>query len=138
MKSNVVKSLVLVAVFGLGHVSARWGDRVAHAQSGSGAEKAAYLIASTSPVQTPPERVAKYREVAGPLARKAGVQIVAAGAPGSTLQVLEGEWPYQGRVIIERYSSMKALMEFWNSREYQDARKLRHQANFIVAFEATQ
>ena len=44
----------LIAMFVLGHLSARIGAPVAHAQSGG--EKAAYLIASTSPAPNTPER----------------------------------------------------------------------------------
>jgi uncharacterized protein (DUF1330 family) len=101
--------------------------------------KAAYLIAATSPVQAPAENVAKYREAAVPLARQAGMEVLGAGMAGSTLQVLEGKWPYQGRVVVERYSSMKALLDFWNSAEYQQLRKLRTtEANFIIAVEAVE
>jgi hypothetical protein len=52
----------LIAMFAIGHVSARIGVPVAHAQSGG--EKAAYLIASTSPAPNAPERAAAYRNEA--------------------------------------------------------------------------
>lgn len=136
MKSKLVHAIVLVSVFMLGQMSARWRDGAAHAQANPAGEKAAYLIAATSPVQAPAERMAKYREVAGPLAREAGVKMLGTAAPGSTLHVLEGKWPYEGRVAIEKYRSMKALLDFWNSAEYQQARKFRSEANFIVALEA--
>jgi len=138
MKNRLMYSMSLVAVFALGHVSARWHDGVAYAQASPAGEKAAYLIAASNPVPAPPERMAKYREAAGPLARQAGVKLLGAGAAGSTLQVLEGEWPYQGRVAVERFRSMKALLDFWNSPEYQKAKKFRTEANFIVAVEAVE
>ena len=137
MTNRLVYSMTLVAVFAFGHVSARWNDGVAHAQATSG-EKAAYLIAAVNPVRAPAERIAKYREVAGPLARQAGVKMLGAGVPGSTLHVLEGTWPYKGRVAIKQFRSMKALLDFWNSAEYQQAKTFRTEADFIVAFEAAE
>ena len=58
--------------------------------------------------------------------------------PGQRLQVLEGKFPYQGRVAVERFRSMKALVDFWNSPAYQEAKKFRNEANFIIAVEAAQ
>ena len=52
--------------------------------------------------------------------------------------MLEGEWPYEEGLVIEKFSSMAALKEFWYSEGYQDAKKLREGAlkmNFIVAVE---
>lgn len=138
MNMKLLYAMSLVAVFALGRVSASWSVDVVHAQANPSGEKAAYLIAASSPVQASPERMAKYREVALPLAQRAGLQILAGGEPGKTLQVLEGKWPYDGRVGIERFRSMKALLEFWNSPAYQEARKLRTEAHFIIAVEATQ
>ena len=94
MTRKLVYSTTLVAVFGLGHLSARWHDGVAHAQANQAGEKAAYLVVSQGAVEAPAERMAKYREIAVPLARQAGRKVLGAGAPGSTLHVLEGTWPY--------------------------------------------
>ena len=138
MRIRLSYAISLVAVFALGHVSARWPFGMAHAQTNPSGEKAAYLIAATNPVPAPPDRMAKYREAAGPLARQAGMQLLGAGEPGSTLQVLEGKWPYQGRVAVEKFRSMKALLDFWNSQAYQEARKFRTDANVIIAVEAAQ
>lgn len=77
---------------------------------------------------------APYQQAAGPLARAAGLSMVATSqAP----EVLEGNWPY-GNVAIERFSSMAALRDFWYSDGYQQAKKLRaglSTINFIVAVE---
>jgi len=57
---------------------------------------------------------------------------------GNSVQVLEGEWPYKGALMIYKCSSMDALLTFRNSREYQEAIKLREgivEANFTVAIE---
>ena len=138
MNNKLVYAMSLVGVFALGHFSAHWSGAVAHAQSSPSAEKAAYLIAATSPVQASADRMAKYREAAVPLAQGAGLQILGGGEPGKTLKVLEGKWPYQGRVALERFRSMKALLDFWNSAAYQEARKWRTEADFIIAVEANQ
>jgi uncharacterized protein (DUF1330 family) len=66
------------------------------------------------------------------------MELLGAGESGSTLQVLEGKWPYQGRVAVEKFRSMKALLDFWNSKAYQEARKFRTEANVIIAVEAAQ
>jgi uncharacterized protein (DUF1330 family) len=125
----------LIAMFVLGHLSARIGVPVAHAQ-GSG-EKAAYLIASPSSAPNAPERAAAYGKAAGPLAKAAGMQMLGSGE-GSTIQVLEGTFPYKGRLVVEKYRSMKALLDFWKSPAYQEAKKNRNEANFIIAVEAVE
>ena len=125
----------LVAMFVLGHLSARIGVPVAHAQNGG--EKAAYLIASSSPAPLAPERRAAYSKAAGPLAKNAGMQMLGAGE-GSTIQVLEGTFPYKGRIAVEKFRSMKALLDFWQSPAYQEAKKLRNEANFIIAVEGVE
>ena len=77
---------------------------------------------------------APYQQAAGPLAREAGLSMLASSqAP----EVLEGEWPY-GNVAVERFTSMDALREFWFSEAYQEAKALREglsKINFIVAVE---
>ena len=57
---------------------------------------------------------------------------------GSTIQVLEGTFPYKGRLVVEKYRSMKALLDFWKSPAYQEAKKHRNEANFIIAVEAVE
>jgi len=125
----------LIAMFVLGHVSARIGVPVAHAQNGG--EKAAYLIASSSPAPLAPERRAAYSKAAGPLAKNAGMQLLGAGE-GNTIQVLEGTFPYKSRLVVEKFRSMKALLDFWKSPAYQEAKKFRNEANFIIAVEAVE
>lgn len=134
MKPKVLLySTGLIAMFALGHLSARIGMPVAHAQN----EKAAYLIASPSSAPNAPERAAAYSKAAGPLAKNAGMQMLAAGE-GSTIQVLEGTFPYKGRLVVEKFRSMKALLDFWKSPAYQEAKKNRNEANFIIALEAVE
>jgi uncharacterized protein (DUF1330 family) len=101
-------------------------------------EKPAFMIASVNVVE--PDKMGPYMEAAGPLFAAAGVDAIAVGVAGSSLQLLEGEWPYKGSLMLYKCSSMDALLEFWNSPEYQEAKKLREgivEANFTVAIEST-
>ena len=86
----------------------------------------------------PPEALAAYRQAAGPLAMAAGYQQLATQPTKATVQVLEGQWPYEGFVTLEKFTSMKDLLSFWNSDGYQSAKKLRADAikmDFIIAVE---
>lgn len=77
-----------------------------------------------------------YRQAAGPLALKAGLEVLASGNPA--LHVLEGSWTHAGGLTIERYRSMDDLLAFWNSTGYHEAKRLRAghvEMNFIVAIE---
>jgi uncharacterized protein (DUF1330 family) len=98
--------------------------------------KTAYMIASVNVAE--PQKLGPYMEVCGPLFAAAGIEVIALGAAGSSIEVLEGEWPYSGALQLYKCGSMKALLEFWNSPEYQDAIKLREgivETNFTVAIE---
>ncbi len=102
---------------------------------GQGEEvKPAFLVVSIDRrPDTDAEAMAAYGEAAGPLAREAGLAIVARGVP----TVLEGEWPSES-VTIERFPSMEALLGFWYSDGYQEAKKHRDgqlDVHFIVAIE---
>ncbi len=100
--------------------------------------KPAYVIVSGEWLE--PDKLGPYSEASRPLSAKAGQELVAAGTTGSTIQVLEGEWPHKGNVLLEKFDSMDPLMRFWNSPEYQEAKKLREgfiKSNFIIAIEAT-
>ena len=95
----------------------------------------AYLIVSSRVLDA--EAMEPYRKSAGPLARKAGLEIVA-GRPNPSVTVLEGIWPYDEGILIEKFRSMAALKDFRYSDGYQQAKTLREGAlkvNFIVAVE---
>jgi uncharacterized protein (DUF1330 family) len=97
-------------------------------------QRPAYLIASWKILS--PEKLGPFGDTVIPLARKAGLQILASD---SKPQILEGKWPYEGAVILERYDSMQALLKFWKSPANRDAQKLREglvDSEFIVAIEA--
>ena len=96
-----------------------------------------YIVVSASATPTNPEAMEAYRAAAGPLAVAAGLEVV---ARSPKVTVLEGEWPYEEGMTIEKFTSMAAVMEFWYSDAYQEAKKLREGAskiNFIVALEGT-
>jgi uncharacterized protein (DUF1330 family) len=96
---------------------------------------AGYIVVSASATPTDPEAMAVYRAAAGPLAVAAGLEIV---ARSPKVTVLEGEWPYEEGITIERFTSIAAVIDFWYSDAYQEAKKLREGAskiNFIVALE---
>lgn len=137
MTRHVVYSVGIVSAFALGYIVAPRQQTVAHAQAKP--DKAAYLLASTKVLKQEP--MAAYGKAAGPLALQAGLQVLARGQAGSTIHVLEGKWPYEGGLVVEKFRSMKALTDFWHSPGYQQAKKLREgamQTNFIVAVEAVE
>ena len=113
-------------------------NRVLADQPGAAvADKPAYMIVSGKRLK-PPEAMAAYRQAAGPLAMAAGYELLATQPTKQNVQVLEGEWPYDGFVLVEKYRSMQDLLKFWNSPEYTAAKKLRADAvkmDFIVAVE---
>ncbi len=124
----------LVAAFVLGFWAAHPTDFGAVAAPVAAGAKPAYVIVSAKIVH--PDQLGPYREAAVPLAEKAGMEVLAAGDSGSSVRVLEGEWPYQGRLVVEKFDSMNALLSFWNSPGYQAAKKLREglvEVNFIIA-----
>jgi len=102
------------------------------------AGKPAFMIASVKVVE--PDKMGPYMEAANPLFAAAGIEAIALGVSGSNVQLLEGEWPHEGSLMLYKCSSMKTLLDFWNSPEYQEAMKLRAgivESNFTVAIEAT-
>ncbi|MDO8678493.1 MAG: DUF1330 domain-containing protein [Acidobacteriota bacterium] len=69
-------------------------------------------------------------------ARAAGLEMVARGNP--RVHVREGAWTLAGDLAIEKYRSMEELLKFWNSPEYQEAKKLREglsKIDLIVAID---
>lgn len=101
------------------------------------ADPPAYLLAVGARLK-PPEALAAYLKAAGPLAMAAGYQQLASQPSKASVQVLEGQWPYEGFVALEEFTSMKDLLSFWNSDGYQSAKKLRGDAikmDFVIAVE---
>ena len=101
-------------------------------------DKPAFMIASVNVVE--PDKMGPYMEVCGPLFAAAGIEVIALGVAGSSVEIIEGEWPYEGSLMLYKCGSMDSLLQFWNSPEYQEAIKLREgivESNFTVAIEAT-
>ena len=131
--------LSLLCAFLLGAVSfgTRNNNVIADQNPTPAAAPPAYLLAVGTRLK-PPEALAAYRKAAGPLAMAAGYQGLASQPSKATVEVLEGSWPYEGFVTLEKFTSMPALLKFWNSPEYQAAKKLRADASkidFIIAVE---
>jgi len=98
--------------------------------------KSAYMIISGNVIE--PDKMGPYIKAAGPLFAAAGIEQIALGVAGSSVQILEGQWPYQGALMLYKCRSMEQLIKFWNSPEYQEAIKLRDgivESNFSVAIE---
>lgn len=133
--SSVIRSTASAALVFLGGVvvgSVASGEIAA--QDSSQDVPTAYMIGVSSILD--PAAFAAYSEAVDPLAREAGNQPLARSlAP----RVLEGDWPYEGRgVLLESFSSMEALLEFWASPEYEEVKALREDAlavDFVVALE---
>ena len=94
----------------------------------------AYLIVSGQRISD--EGLEVYSEKAGPVAQKAGINIIARNERVTSDLLLEGNWDYPGFVVIEEFTSMEHLKEFWFSPDYQQAIKLREgkvKLDFVVA-----
>lgn len=136
MSHKRLYSISLITAFLLGYFVSYIQISEIGAQETPSIDKLAYLIYSTTILK--PDQIGPYVERALPLAQQAGL-VPLASAADSTVHVLEGEWPYKGNVAIQRYDSMDALLGFWNSSEYQEAKKLRKDVvdvDFIIALEA--
>ena len=83
----------------------------------------AYLIVSGQMISD--KGLEAYSEKAGPVAQKAGINIIARNEQVTSDLLLEGDWEYPGFVVIEEFTSMEHLKEFWFSPDYQEAIKLR-------------
>ena len=94
----------------------------------------AYLIVSGQMISD--EGLEAYSEKARPVAEKAGINIIARNEQVTSDLLLEGNWEYPGFVVIEEFTSMEHLKEFWFSSDYQEAIKLREgkvKLDFVVA-----
>ena len=137
MNKALFYSIGLMVAFALGFATAHVNVKPSFAEAEQKTEKPAYVIVSVDNVQE--DKLGPYREAAIPAAEKAGFEYVAAGTSDGTVHVLEGSWPYTGTVAIEKFNSMDALLDFWNSPVYQKAKKLREglmDVNFIIAIDS--
>jgi uncharacterized protein (DUF1330 family) len=98
-----------------------------------GRARPAYVVASWDILH--PDQLQPFAEAVVPLAQKAGFESLVDARP----QVLEGSWPYKGIVIVQKYPSMRALLDFWRAPEHEAAKKLRErhvESHFVIALEA--
>jgi uncharacterized protein (DUF1330 family) len=135
-----IYSLIAAALFILMNVlpaSAQGSGASGHAGKDVMPEKPAYMISSGNVVA--PKKMGAYLEAAAPLFKAAGSEEIAFGHIAKDgIKVLEGEWPYPGLVMIIKFPTMDVLTNFWNSPEYQEAKKLRDgvvEPNFTIAIE---
>jgi uncharacterized protein (DUF1330 family) len=63
-----------------------------------------------------------YQATVGPLVERFGGRYVLTGH--DTL-ALEGAWPSGGGAVISEWPDRASALRFWNSAEYQQAKKLR-------------
>ena len=109
------------------------GVGIAYAEAQQAAP--AYVLVSGRVVNE--DGLEAYGEAAGPLAQAAGIEVLARGDT-STVHVMEGEWPFDGFVVVERFRSMDDFLSFWQSPGYQQAIELRDgkvELDFVVAVE---
>ena len=55
-------------------------------------------------------------------------------ARGEILEVLEGKFDTDCRVLIAEYPSVDAIKKMWNSKEYEKIKKLREGAGDVNVF----
>lgn len=100
-------------------------------------ERPAYLIASSFM----PEGHASldaYFHAAHPLLEAAGGETIIAGHSQQVKHHFEGKWNDGAAFTVFKFPSMKALLSFWNSKEYQAIKHLRTDVippNFTFATE---
>lgn len=126
---TIKKLFATVVIFTLG---VGFGSSIGLVGATENETKPAYMIVSSDRHEG--ADYGPYSQAAGPLAREAGLKMLASG---QVPLVLEGSWPYKN-MAVEVYPSMDALKEFWYSDAYQAAKQLRQglsTVNFIVAVE---
>ncbi len=82
----------------------------------------AYIIVETDIHD--PDQYARYREAAPAAVAAAGGRFV---ARGGELAVLEGDWQPKRLVVLE-FEDLDAAKRFYDSPEYQEAKRLREGA----------
>src|ERR1700756_4845351 len=79
----------------------------------------AYIIAMVN--ITNPERYQEYAKRAGPANARHGSRFLVRGGKKHTL---EGDIPFE-RIVVTEFPDVEAAKKFYNSPEYQEARKHR-------------
>jgi uncharacterized protein (DUF1330 family) len=130
-----MRGLPLIATFAVG---AAFGSVATSGMAAEAAPQAAppgFIIGVTRTASARPDALGPYSRAAGPLAAEAGLSYV---ARSTEVHVLEGEWAFEGTVMIEQFNSLQAILDFWYSPGYQEAKKLREgllDVDFLIAVE---
>lgn len=120
MKRSQLAALVLVAAVVSGAVT-MWAQ--------APAPKKAYLVGQVD--VTNPTQYAEYAKLTPAIVEKFGGRFLARGGKNVTL---EGR-PAPARVVVLEFPSFEKAQEFYNSAEYQKARKVRDgaaNAQFVI------
>ena len=128
---KLVPVIALVAGIGLGVLLGGFVEPAAMA--GEEEAEPVYVIVSGQVIDA--TGLDAYGEAAGPAAQAAGIEVLARREVAE-VEVVEGNWPFDGFVAVERFRSMDDFLAFWNSPEYQAAIKLREgkvSLDFVVA-----
>ena len=79
----------------------------------------AYVIAQVN--VTDPAKYQEYAKLAGPATQKYGGKFLVRGGKKT---VLEGNIPYE-RIVVNEFPDVETAKKFYNSPEYQEAKKHR-------------
>ncbi|WP_459212409.1 DUF1330 domain-containing protein [Aquimarina rhabdastrellae] len=99
--------------------------------------RSAYLIASSFMPEGHPA-LDDYYHAAHPPLEAAGGETIIAGSSKQIMHHLEGNWNKDAAFTVFKFPTMEALLEFWNSEEYQKIKHLRTdriKPNFTFATE---
>jgi uncharacterized protein (DUF1330 family) len=127
--------VVLVATFGAGVFFGSVAAGETTAEPAPQATPPGFIIGVTRTLSSDPDALGPYSRAAGPLAAEAGLSYV---ARTPEVRVLEGEFPFEGTVMIEQFNSLQSILDFWYSDGYQEAKKLREgivDVDFLIAVE---
>lgn len=90
---------------------------------------AAYVITEID--ITDPKGYEEYKRMGPPTVAAYGGQFI---ARGGKMEILEGSWSPK-RIVILQFDSVERATEWWNSKEYRTAKRVRHRTaitNMIV------
>ena len=134
-RPRLVRAILPIATFLGGAVFGSIATSEMSAETAPQVAPPGYIIGVTRAASSNPNALGAYAAAAGPLAAEAGLSYV---ARGPEVHVLEGEWPFEGTFMIERFNSLQAILDFWYSPGYQEAKKLREgllDVDFLIAVE---
>ena len=134
-RRRVRQAVSLIVTFAVGAVFGSVATSEMSAETAPQVTRPGFIIGVTRAASSEPNALGAYSRAAGPLAAEAGLSYV---ARNPEVHVLEGEWPFEGTFMIERFNSLQAILDFWYSPGYQEAKKLREgllDVDFLIAVE---